>query len=283
MKRSWLAIAALLLVVAALAAAVQFRPRDSTPDGYALSSLRAAEARQIRIERGSAPAIVLDRRGDRWMISAPIAAAAEEFHVQRLLAILDARASGRLPPDDLARFELAPPRARLTINDQVFGFGAINTVTREQYVLAAGAVYTVILNYGAALPAEVSQLIARRLFDAHEKASRFALRDVQLEMQDGAWRLTPPQGEASQDDFHRWVDAWQHASALRAEPYDQRKPLEEVRIDLAGGGSLLLGVLQHEPELVLARPERKLQYVFTAETGRRLLTPPGQKPERGEK
>jgi hypothetical protein len=194
--------------------------------------------------------------------------------VQRLLAILDARASNRLPAEDLTRFELAPPRARLTIDQQSFDFGAINTVTREQYVLTRDAVYTVILNYGAALPPDAFTLIARRLFESDEPVTRFVFGAFTLEQQDGKWRMTPPQDDLSQDDLQRWAGAWRHASALRAEPYDQRQPQEELHLELASGKRVTLGVLQRTPEFVLARPDIKLQHVFTAETGQRLLTPP---------
>lgn len=283
MKRNWLAIAALLLAVAALGGVVYFKPRDGDAVGHALSSLRPGDAQQVRIERGDAPVIVLDRRNGGWFISAPFIAPAEDFHVQRLLAILDARASSRFAATDLARFDLAPPRTSLRIDGHVFGFGAVNAVTREQYVLAGDAVYTVVLNYGAALPADASQLIARQIFEQHEVPARFAFAAFTVEQQDGKWRLAPPTAEVSQDDFNRWVESWRHASALRAEPYDQRKPQEEIAIALGNGGTLSLGILQREPEFVLARPDNKLQYVFTAETGRRLLTPPGSKPVSGRK
>lgn len=278
MKKNWLVIAVLTVAVAALGGFVYFQPRGGVPEGHALSTLRTGEVRHIRIERGEALAIVLEKKQDRWLISAPLAAPADDFHVQRLLAILDARTPNRLAATDLARFDLAPPKATLTIDGQAFGFGAINPVTREQYVLAADAVYPVVLNYGAALPADVSQLIAKQLFDQHEAPARFAFGAFAVELQDGKWRMSPPVGEPGQDDFNRWVDAWRHASALRAEPHDRRKPQEEITIELSDRKSLVLGILQREPEFVVARPDRNLQYVFALETGRRLLSPPGLKP-----
>lgn len=278
MQRNWIALAVLLTIVAALGALAYFKPRGAGTGGHALSTLRPADAMSIRIERGEEPVIALEKREGRWRISAPLAADADDFHVQRVLAILEARPANRLAAVDLARFELAQPRAKLTIDGQSIAFGAINAVTREQYVLAGDAVYSVVLNYGAALPADVSKLIAKQPIGEHEVPVRLAFGKFLLEKHAGAWRLSPSTGDAAQDDLNRWVDAWRHAYALRAEPYDGRTPQEEIAIELSGGEKLTLGILQQEPEIILARPDRKLQYVFSAEAGKRLLTPPGEAP-----
>ena len=43
---------------------------------------------------------------------------------------------------------------------------------------------------------------------------------------------------------------------------------------LADGRTLKLGVLQKQPELILVRPDEKLQFYFSGEMAKRLTTPP---------
>jgi len=277
MKKSWWINAVLLIAVGALGWFAYLKPRSDEPVTYPLSTLTAGEAGKIRLERAGQAPVVIEKKGDLWFLTAPVAAPAEPFQVQRLLAILDARASGRLAATDLARFDLDRPMARLTLNSQTFSFGTVSTVAREQYVLTGDAVYTVEPRYGAALPTDFTQLIRRQLFAGGEVPVGFQFSDFTVNSADGKWVVTPTPANLSQDDINRWVDDWRLASALRVEPYAKGEASDEIKIEFKGGGKLTLGILQREPELVLLRPDQNLQYSFFAQTAKRLLSPPGLK------
>lgn len=278
MKRSWLLNAALLLAVVALGSFVYLKPPSDAPARYPLSRLQADQVKQIRVERKGDPPVVIERKGDSWLITAPLSAQADPFQVQRLLAILDASSAHRLAATDLARFDLDQPRMRLKVDGEDFAFGTVNAVTREQYVLAGGAVYTVEPRYGAMVPASVARMIKKQLFAANEAPVRFELGDFTVALRDDKWHVSPSTGELSQDDINRWVDAWRHAAALRAEPYAGGKPADAIKMEFRDGKTLLLEILQREPEIVIARPDEKLRYHFAGETARRLLAPPGTVP-----
>jgi hypothetical protein len=66
---------------------------------------------------------------------------------------------------------------------------------------------------------------------------------------------------------------------LRVDPQRGGKPLADLRVQLKNGGTLHLELLAREPELVLFRPDEKLQYSFRAEIGKKLLSPPVAEPE----
>ena len=159
MSRAWWLNAALAVVVAALGLLVFLKPGDPDQAGHALSALKAGEARSIRIERPGAAAILIERKGDEWHMTAPLAARADFFRVQRLLAIAGARSAHRLAATELSRFELERPETRLTIDEQRFDFGMVNSVSREQYVLTGNAVYTIGFRYAASLPGGAADLI----------------------------------------------------------------------------------------------------------------------------
>ena len=277
MSGSWRLNAALLAAVLALAAFLYFKPAKDVPAEHPLSALKPAASRAIRIERAGAQPVLLDRKQGSWIHTAPFTARADDLRVRQLLEILEARAANRLAAADLARFELERPAVQLTVDGQAFGFGMVNPVTREQYVLTGGAVYAISPRYGAALPASAAGMASRQLFAPGEVPVRIALRNFTVEQRDGGWRQSPAAADLSQDDFVRWVDEWRRAAALRVEPQGKNKPLAEIRVQLKGGAELALGVLAREPEWVLARADERLQYHFRADAGKRLLSPPGTK------
>ncbi|MGZ5681811.1 MAG: hypothetical protein ACXWI6_23870 [Burkholderiales bacterium] len=81
--------------------------------------------------------------------------------------------------------------------------------------------------------------------------------------------------EASADERNAWVDAWRHASAIRAARGDNHPAPQEITVALKDGRMISLGVLQREPELVLIRRDETIEYHFFADNGKKLLAPPG--------
>jgi hypothetical protein len=277
-RAAWLN-AALALVVAALGAFFYLRPAGDSTLEHPLSGLKIQEARSLKIERSGAAPVVLEKKPDGWLIAAPVAARADEARVRQVLAIVEARLAHRLPSGDRGQFGLDPPQARIIVDGQAFSLGLVNELTREQYVQAGDAVYTVHPRYGAALPLNAFQMASRQLFGPGEAPQRIALADFTVEQRDGKWTLTPAAGDLSQDDLVRWVDEWRLASALSLEPRSATRAREEISIGLKSGGGFTLGLISREPELVLTRSDEALQYRFSAAVAKRLLSPPAARDE----
>jgi hypothetical protein len=272
-RRRWIALTALFLIVGALGAWVYLNPprSDSTLE-HALASGAPALARTMSYAPRTEEAITLQRTSAGWYITAPFKARADGFQVERLLSLLEARASARYPSLDLERYGLDRPVAHLTIDGQEFAFGAVNAMTREQYVLTRDGVHAVPLVF-TRLPQSTDQLIARELFAPGEVPVRFELPDYSLEFVDGRWRLTP--GEAGADERNAWVDRWRHAAASLAARHAGGEPAATITVELKEGGRIVFGILELEPEVVLARSDTGIRYHFSTEAGRRLLDRPG--------
>ena len=279
MKRGWLLNVALLAIIVVLAWLAWRTPsRDETAQ-QTLSALPPGAARNITLTRPGKPDIVLEKTGTQWQITAPVRARADEFQVLRMLTILEARPKAQFPASGLARFDLETPAARLRIDGTDYAYGSINAVTHEQYVQRGDTVYAVELRHGAALPADAAALIRRALLGETERPTVITLPQFSLAQADGKWTITsgaqtPAQTDVSQDDLQRYVDRWRQASAARAMPHDGRKALADIRITLADGTTLDIGILQREPQLVLWRRDLGLQYVFLAAAGQALLAHP---------
>ncbi len=277
--------ALLFAVVAALAALVYLKPGGDAPDEHPLSQLKPSELTSIRIERPGAAGIVLEKKAGGWVITAPLAARADESRVQRLIEIVEAKSAHKLAASGLDRFELERPAASVTLAGQTFSFGLVNAVTREQYVMTGNAVYTVHPRYGTALPAGPLDLASRQLLGPGEVPLRIELKEFTVEQRDGKWMLTPaPVGEPSQDDLVRWVDGWRSASSILVEPHVGGTPRPDIKIRLKNGSDFTLGMLAGGSNAVLTRPDEKLQYHFRIDTAKRLLSPPvGAREERAAK
>jgi len=276
MKGKFWLNAALLAAVAALALLAWFNP-GAKSDEHRLSLLKAGDVNNIQLRIGSAQAAALKRIASDWMMTAPLATRADNAQVQRLLDILQATSRDRYAPIGLARYGLNEPAASITINNETFSFGAINEMSREQYVGTKDGVYLVPLRYGAALPRSPLQLVSKQIFSADDAPVAFSFREFQVAGENGKWQLTPPT-QASADDIQRWVDEWRLAMALNVLPPSHRKPLQTISIKLKNGASLAVHVLQQEPALVLARSDRDYEYQFAAAATRRLLAPPQPAP-----
>lgn len=264
---------ALLAAVIALALFAYYKPQKSEPE-HKLAMLKAGEAKNIRIDiAGSAP-VLLERAGTDWQLTAPVKARADNFQVQRLLELLDAASKDRFPATGLARYGLNEPYARVTINQQTFDFGAVNEMSREQYVLTQNGIFPLALRYGAALPKNAWQLAGKQLFAPDEAPVAFEMGDFRLAQQDGKWQRTPPAADLSQDDINRWVDEWRLATALAVQPPSKKKPLDSVKLKLKNGSEITIAVLQREPQLILARSDQEFEFQFVGDTAKRLLTPP---------
>lgn len=278
MKKRLLVNAGLLAAVVVLGLVAWLKPAGRA-DEFALSAQQAAAVKSIELRYGAAAPLALERTGEGWRIVAPFAARADAFRVQRLLELAGAKATARFEASGLARYGLHEPVARLKLGGEEFAFGAVNEMSREIYVQAAGGVFLLPLRAMTALPKSPLELVSRQLFAADEAPEGFDFGSFKVGRSDGRWTLTPaagstPGAEAGPDDIHRWIDDWRLASALAVQPASGRKPVETLKIRLKDGTEASLAVLERGERAVLARAGQDFEYVFAGEAAARLLAPP---------
>ena len=274
MRKSWFSLGALFTCVIALALFAWLKPPKTQGSAHAVSALKSSDARTLRVLRKGKPLALLEKRNMAWWMVEPLKAPADEFQVLRLLAVLDAKSALQYPPADLAKFELDAPQAEIIINDQRFAFGAINNVTREQYVLTQNQVMPLELRFAAAIPNDANALLRRSVLAPGDTPVRFDMGAFTITSDEKKWTTVPPAGDVSQDDYNHWVAQWREGSALRAEAADTRKPLSDIHISMKDGSKLLLGIVQTEPELIVRRTDLDLQFVFVGDIGKTMMSPP---------
>lgn len=261
----------LFAAVAGLGLFFYFKPKSASPPEFALSQLQAHDVKRVEIERQNS-ALTLERRAENWHIVAPFQSRADPIKVQAILDIVSARSKQRLPAQDLARFDLDTPAARVTIDGRQFSYGTVNALTSEQYVATGDGVYLVPLRYGSSIPAQLNELAGRQVLSDDEVPVRFELPDLTVAQQEGRW-ITQPESNLTQDEINQWVQEWRMALASRSEPDAKAKGRQDIRIALKSGNTVTLKILQNEPELIVTRTDEDMRYYFPQGTGKRLLKP----------
>lgn len=283
MRKNWITLGAMFACVAALGLFVWLAPPKSHSNTIAVATIKPADARALRLQFRGKLVAVLEKRGADWFLIDPIKAPADSFQVLRVLAVLDARSTAQYPTADAAKFDLDPPQTELVIDGQRFGFGAINTVTREQYLLAQNQIHAVETRLAAAIPTNASALIRRSVFATGETPVRFEFGAFTVSHDGGKWITTPMtkkavnnEGDISQDDYNRWAAQWREGSALRAAIVDAAsdKAAREIFVTLKDGKKITLGIVQEQPELVVRRADLGLQFTFTGDIGRQMMMSP---------
>lgn len=279
MKKSLLFNAVLFAAIVTLGLVAWLKPAGNDPANK-LSTQKAANIKSIEIMLGGAPSIALERDGTEWRLTAPFPARANAPQVQRLLELADARSASRFAASGLARYGLNEPAVRIKLGNQEFGFGAVNDMSREIYVLSGDGVYLLPLRYAAALPKNPLDLVSRQLFAADEAPVAFDFGSFKIEQEAKGWKLTMtstkvPAAEAGPDDINRWVDEWRLASAVSVQAPTNRKHIGALQVILKSGKTTVIKILERGATTVVARDDGPFEYTLAAETAKRLLLPPG--------
>lgn len=279
MKKSLLINAGLLAAILVLGLVAWLKPSSKEPE-FRLSTLKAAEVKSLEVVIGGSTPLTLERTGAGWEVANPFPARGDTFQIQRLLELLDARSTVRLPATGLARYGLNEPFARIRIATQEFSFGAANEMSREVYVLSGDGIYLLPLRYAALLPKSPLDLVSKQLFAAEEAPVGFDFGSFKVAQTDGKWALTMtstnvPASEAGPDDINRWVDDWRLAGALGVQVPGKRKAVGALQVTLKNGNVVVVKILERGDNTVIARDDEPLEYILSAATARRLLAPPG--------
>lgn len=282
LKTRWLLNLALALFVVALALLVKYQPGAPGKDADvpALTDLNADAVTRIRIERPRQEPIVLAREGQDWRLQAPVPARADRFRVDGLLHLAGAKSLERFVANanELGKYGLDKPLARVWLNDVQLDFGAPHAFKNQQYVLHKDEVHLIAAGSFRPVLTPLSQFFSTSIIDDALKPAAFKLPGLELALQDGTWQVKPANKNLSSDRISRFADEWRYARALRVERSSGKRAKARVRISFMSepgtttAKPLDIAVLSRQPELVLYRKDEGLEYHFPQEMGGRLLT-----------
>jgi hypothetical protein len=269
---------ALLGGVVILAAAVYYLPgqKHKPPPPPLIAGVTPEQIHHIHITRTGKQDIDLVREQGHWRLTAPLHTAANGFRADALASVVEADSESRFSAvgEDLAKFGLAPPRARLKLDGVVIKFGDNEPISGRRYVQVGDVIHLIpdysYQNVAAAAPGFVS---LSPLPEGAEPVS-FTLPGFTLRRDEkGHWKQVAGSHNADPQAIDDFVGRWQQAEALEVTRYTPAGARDTVTVGLGGGRPAVeFDIVSRDPELVLGRHDLAMAYHFPASEAAKLLT-----------
>lgn len=266
----------LLAALALLALLAIYEPgKEKPPEQPRLIEFTSDGISSLRIERVNGPAIVLERQQGTWRMTEPQQIGVNDFRISSLLRISELKSLGHFTasPESLAQYGLDAPSATLIINGTTrIEFGNSTPIDQRRYLRIGDTIHLITDNFYYHLIGAPTTYASNNVLDGKDGLVRLELPGLLLAQQESKWSATPQPENFSADQITRLIDHWRHAQALEVAPYDGRKG-EMVRITRTGSDEpLVFLVTERTPELILARPDLKVQYHMPPSSAAELLT-----------
>ena len=265
----------LLLVVGVLLLLVIYEPgQEPDPELPRLISLNRDAVNKIRIVREDQADIEIHKIKGHWRLTAPIAMPANTFKIESILnlAANTSFAQFNATEHDLKQFKLDKPRVRLYLDNQVLSFGTTEALKRRRYVQVGDTIHLVTATGYVHLIGDAAALVSTALILPAAKLVAIELPNRRLRLQEGRWVLATPDPDLSADAITRLIEAWRNMRALAVRPFKDKATGEWITIKLEGDNKpLRYLILSTQPDLVLARPDKGLEYQLPGSAVERLL------------
>ena len=115
MKSRWVINLLLLFLVLGIGAFIKFRPQQSVKvaeTAYEISTLKLGAFNKLSVEFPAKAGIVFEKQDGYWYLTQPYKARADQVMVQRILSLVGAKSTQKLPLKDLAQFGLDQPKLK---------------------------------------------------------------------------------------------------------------------------------------------------------------------------
>ena len=260
----------LAVLAIALVLVVVYRPGlepESVPQAIT-TGLAPGEVVSISVIREPRERLTFTKQAGHWFLFiGERELPAAEFQVNALLRLLQATTDTRYPAASLDRAQLGlePAQVTVTFNDREIRIGATDALDKRRYVQVDDTVYLIADQYQHLVNAEPTSFIARKLLADRGAITRLELPGMTLnQSEDAHWQLDPANDTVSADALQQLIDNWQSASALYVSGYDGTATAEQVMMHTTGQPEpLVLQVVSHAPDLILARPDWGIKYHLT--------------------
>jgi hypothetical protein len=279
LRRRWILNAALVALVAGLLLVLLWKPGQSPPPPP-LTGLEPEDVTHIVLRQRGQPEMELAKENTGWRLVRPVAGRVNRRTVDQLLRLAHAPVLARLSENrNPAEFGLAPARATVRLDDTEIDIGGLHPVKGQIYARHGGQILLVPATHAAAATHPWHRFLDHRLL-AHEQTLRaLQLPGFALVHQPDGWQRHPPERELSSDRINRFVQEWQHATALAVEARTRRPAVGQITLTIRENEKehrLVLEVVSYRQEFILRRRDEGLEYHFPEDVGRRLTVLGGE-------
>jgi hypothetical protein len=182
---------------------------------------------------------------------------------------------------DLEKYGLADAGTSIRFDDTSIVFGIVNPINNYRYVRIDDTVHLIDDHFYPLLSSQTGTLVARELVPADAVIDKLVLPEQTLYRDENErWQST---AGINPDAVSETLHQWQHGQAFGVHNYMPRDPLAEIRVYLDGEAEPVhFKVTDMEPWLIIARPDKDIEYHFNLEFYDQLLRPGADKPHTGQ-
>ncbi len=235
---------------------------DQKIDQKTITSIKPQDVELLKIETAD-EMIQLQKVAGNWKITKPIEWLANNISVQRLVTLANLQPGSKLPIEeiDLSTLGLSLPRAVVTLNQQPVYFGGSNQIGNRRYLQVDSYVYLADdIHYpfiGLGLPG----LVDNRLLPASLNLRSLQFNDFLVRKNQQTW--VSDEASHSAEKTSQLISNWQTEPASKIQVYDTAlSPMQKITATLVTGEVIDYYLLSIQPEIIIARPDLKLQYHF---------------------
>ena len=154
----------------------------------------------------------------------------------------------------------------VNLNDVSIYFGGTNNIGNRRYLLKDSNVYLADDIHYAFISQGLTGLLDNRLLPFQLDLNRLQFSDFTLTRKDTGWDIdgTGSSNDKSRQSITKLINNWRQKEASDIQPYNKAEaPLHKITAGLEDGSDIEFFVLAIQPEIIIARPDLKIQYNYT--------------------
>lgn len=219
-----------------------------------LTDIQPESIHVIHIERRDLDDIIFQKQGNNWMMQSPFDLPANSSRIRVMLSLLQAHSYDHFsaPDNDLTPYMLAVPAVSIVLNDTRVAFGDTNPLEEKlRYVLVKDAVHIINDSMFHQLQASPTFFLDTKLIPPDATIKTIYLPELKIDnTEDG--KMSGAQ--------HQIINSWKQVEAVSVRKYEEIEAIDTIRIELETGELIEFIIVSNRPNLILARPERGIQY-----------------------
>jgi len=235
-----------------------------------LTDIQPDSIHVIHIERRDLDDIIFQKQGDHWIMQNPFNLPANPSRIKVMLKLLQAHSYDHFsaPDNDLTPYMLAVPAVSILLNDTRIAFGDTNPLEEKlRYVLVKDTVHIINDSLFHQLQTSATFFLNPKLIPLDATIKTIHLPELTFDNTENA---------KVSGAHHQIINAWKQVKSISVRKYDEIEAIDTIKIELDTGELIEFIIVSDRPNLILARPERGIQYHISNTVSDNLFPP---KPE----
>ena len=219
-----------------------------------LTDIQPDSIHLIHIERHDLDDIIFQKQGNNWMMQSPFKLPANPSRIHVMLSLLQAHSYDHFsaPDNDLTPYMLAVPAVSIVLDDTRIAFGDNNPLEEKlRYVLVKDTVHIINDSLFHQLQTSPTFFLDARLIPPDATIKTIHLPELKIE--------NTEDGKMS-GGHHQIINSWKQVKSISLRKYEEIEAIDTIKIELNTGELIEFIIVSDRPNLILARPERGIQY-----------------------